>query len=233
MARPPARHGGRAEGIAVINISAAGTTRKLSHDLRNDERRVANILMLAVDEGARAAQAILRAEAPERTGRLKRNIQITRFNRSKRRPSATITVLPPRTGPAGPGRSQVPFNYLPVTRFGRREVASTRHMVQMRHPATGRPVFRRTRFGPIRIRSATALRFTPMGAHAPIMRRRVKAWRPAEGDWVRRAEDRIRPEVEAIIELANRQILAALRSGRSLRTGGMTVKRANRLGRFD
>lgn len=237
------RHGSPREPRGVIQISARGTTRKLSRNLRVAERDIATILANSLYASGQAGVKTLRDYAPERTGRLKRGIQIKSFNRSKRRPTITIGVLPDaiKAQQAGSLRSSYPFNYLPVTRFGRKAVHSTRPAVQIQrfHPRLNKKVgvTRRILFGRhLKLYSAASLRFNPGpppdAEPSMIYRRSVKRYRPPAGDWVARAEPEIEKGATAEMADANQRILEALRSGRHQRTSGVTIRISKRTGRF-
>lgn len=219
---------------ALFLISSVGL-RKTEKILKLDEADIALLIqegMLRIGEDAAYA---MQNHAPFRTGTLSDAIQLVGRNRKTRRPNVRVGIDTAMLGD---------FNYLNVTRFGRRAVEAKRQRADFR-PEAGRggsrlarsysaaPGAQGTQHRPFR---AHMLAFEPGAPGSGITyRRRVRAYRP-KADWVKASEEDVRESSQLIMDEITEAIDELFRGNRARgkRGGGrlVSIRRASRAGRF-
>lgn len=148
------------------------------------------------------AMYALQNTAPFRTGRLSDNIKVSKVSASVRRPAVEVSVA---------AVDDKGFDYLNVTRFGRRAVHAKNYRPGFREDA-GRGASRLSRTpatgsGQRRPFRRITLGFEPgPPGSGDIYRHSVRAWKP-RGDWVKRSfpevEKAAQEEMEKITDWVN------------------------------
>lgn len=184
-----------ADGRAVLNISVRGL-RQLRRRFERGEEVAQEELRQGVLASAHAGVEILRQHAPERSGRLKRELGVGRLRGGVERPQAEIVSA---------AESDTGFAYTGVTRRGRRAVVSNREAIPSKSlgkiPGTG---------GRLR-RSATALEF-PDESGQIIHRRSARAWKPGV-DWVEVAQPEVEQAAQRVMDEVGENIATYLNRG--------------------
>jgi hypothetical protein len=187
---------------AVLNFSTAGIKRS-ARRYREGEKVAQEEIRRAMTASAHAGLRVLQEAAPERSGRLKREMRVSRT-----RGTTTLTAQIESTA------EDRGFPYTDVTRRGRRAATAKRESLPSKKlgkiPGTG---------GRFR-RSGSALGPFPNEGGDPIFRRRVSAWRP-DVDWVAEAQPAVQAESDRIMSEAADNISTFLSRGfrRTIRVG--------------
>jgi hypothetical protein len=172
-------------GQAVIEVTTTGAADKLERNLSQGERQLSRMLHQLLSDIGNDLQFFLQGHAPSRTEHLKLSID-SFMRRSTRRPQVVILidVVDP----------EHPFDYVNVTRFGRKAVMATRKAAKS--ATLGKRPIQLGRF--FHRRSAAALRFEPGPSGSGfVYRRRVGPYHPSH-DWIGATE----PEVIAFVDEA-------------------------------
>jgi hypothetical protein len=170
---------------AVIEVTATGAAQKMQHELTKGERQLSRLIQQLMSDIGNDVQFFLQGHAPSRTEHLKLSID-SFLRRSTRQPQVVIAI-----DVVDPDH---PYDYVNVTRFGRKAVVATRKAAKS--ATLGKRPIQLGRF--FHRRSAAALQFAPGGANSGfIYRRRVGEYRPAV-DWIGATE----PEILAFVDAA-------------------------------
>ena len=183
----------RDENEAVLKISSSGL-RKAERMTQLAGRYVREAIQEMVEETGLTAEAILQNNAPERTGRLRESILVTGRNRSTTRPQIRVGVVG--------AVSDEGFDYLNVTRFGRKAVEAAKGSKPARSLRDDRTQRQRRPF------RAHMLSFEPGAPGSGFRyRRRVRAYHPKR-DWVRASTE----EIKVMSEFNFREVTKAVES---------------------
>jgi hypothetical protein len=220
----------RDDQTAVVKVTARGL-RKAEKIVQIQEKYIRELLQDTVGEVGLVGQEILQDYAPERSGRLKESIVVTGRNRSAYKPNIRIGVEG--------AISDEGFNYLNVTRFGRRAVEARRTREGFR-PGAGIGASRLARSYNIEPGTPGAqhrpfrrhmLRYSPGPLGSPsIYRFRARAYHP-KADWVRLAQEDINTMADYAFQKLTKEIELVLTRGTTT-PRKVTVKVASRSGNF-
>jgi hypothetical protein len=174
----------------------------MEHELSAAQRTVHRQLQAGLQQIGYDIQFYLQGHAPVRTEHLKHSIDMF-MRRSTHRPQVVILI--------DVQDEDHPYDYVNVTRFGRRAVVAKRPAKPSKVLGTKPILYGRE----LKRYSASALKFTPQSGDGPIYRRRVKAWRPPGGDWIARTAPEASKYADEMMDEVADYIHSHLRRGRS------------------
>lgn len=216
----------------IIQIRAKGLKQMERHFMLRSDERVLNreTIRPGMDELGNDVAYTLQNYAPFRTGRLSDSIQ-PRAVRSISRPGVDVTV---------DARDDNGFNYLNVTRFGRRAVHAKDYRQGFREEAgRGRSRLARTlndsRGSGVQKRPfrRMALRFEPGAPGSGFeYRHSVRSFRPSGGDWVKRAQGEVKQDANAAFAKIVNDIDYYVNHEGIVKTRKVSVRRTTRTGRL-